>query len=183
MFRFFMPSSLRRSAPRFSFASLCVLAGGRLAQAGNAVLYVDIDAPPGGDGLSWATALNGLEQARQIADPNGAGATTYGQVWVAEGTYKPSTIYGGDPRQRFFVPTNDPAYPGGVAGNETMSEQRVPVAHPTVLSGDINAPGNISDNCYHFVFSTSGIIATAVMDGFTITGGNANASDDRGGGW
>src|SRR5688500_9660370 len=66
--------------------------------AGNQVLYVDADAPPGGNGQSWATALKDLSLARGIVDPGGGGATVYSQVWVAEGAYRPSIIFFGDPR-------------------------------------------------------------------------------------
>ncbi|MHC4501583.1 MAG: right-handed parallel beta-helix repeat-containing protein, partial [Planctomycetota bacterium] len=42
----------------------------------------------------------------------------------------------------------------------------------TILSGDIHTPGDSNDNSYHVV-TGSGTGATAVLDGFTITAGNA----------
>jgi hypothetical protein len=51
--------------------------------------------------------------------------------------------------------------------------QRDWMMHVTVLSGDIGVPNNSTDNTYH-VFYNSGLNSTAVLDGFTITGGKAN---------
>src|SRR5262249_45297902 len=61
---------------------------------------------------------------------------------------------------------------GGFAGTETLRSQRDWAAHPTVLSGDIGTPGDASDNSYHVV-SSDGLTAAAVLDGFTVTAGNA----------
>ncbi len=73
---------------------------------------------------------------------------------------------------------------GGFNGTETAADQRDPDAHVTVLSGDIGAGGDDSDNSYHVVDgSLRG--ATAVLDGFTITLGRADGgtdADDGGGG-
>jgi hypothetical protein len=51
------------------------------------------------------------------------------------------------------------------------------------LSGDIGTAGDNSDNCYHVV-TGSGVDGTSILDGLTITGGNANgtAPNNRGGG-
>ena len=43
----------------------------------------------------------------------------------------------------------------------------------TILSGDIGAANNTSDNSYHVV-TGGGSNSIAVLDGFTIQGGNAN---------
>ncbi len=48
--------------------------------------------------------------------------------------------------------------------------------YPTILSGDINQPGDINDNSYHVVVGAD----NAVLDGFTITGGNADGSGSYG---
>jgi hypothetical protein len=42
--------------------------------------------------------------------------------------------------------------------------------HASILSAEIGAPDEAGDNCYHVVVGADG----AVLDGFTITGGNAN---------
>ncbi|MGA2499091.1 MAG: choice-of-anchor D domain-containing protein [Tepidisphaeraceae bacterium] len=55
-------------------------------------------------------------------------------------------------------------------------------ANATILSGDIGAAGDNSDNSYHVVVG-SGTDRTAVLDGFTISDGNANGdSNGEGGG-
>jgi hypothetical protein len=124
------------------------------------VLYVT----PGGSGdcSTWATACT-LQAALTAA-------TSGDEVWVAEGTHTPGTI-----RSATFQLKSGVAVYGGFAGTETTRSERDWVAHPTVLSGDVGTPGDNSDNAYHVV-TGSGTDATAVLDGFTITGGNANGS-------
>ena len=54
----------------------------------------------------------------------------------------------------------------------------------TTLSGDIGTLGNNADNSYHVFNNPTGLTNSAVLDGFLITGGNANSSTlpDNGGG-
>jgi len=135
------------------------------------VVYVDADATGNNDGTSWTDAFTDLEAALSSVV---SGAV----IWVAEGTYKPASDHGlgiGD-RGRHFQLKNDVAVYGGFAGGETSRDQRLPSTHPTVLSGDIGVGGDDSDNCYH-VFRHSGVPlldGTAVLDGFTVTGGRAD---------
>ena len=65
----------------------------------------------------------------------------------------------------------------------TGATRRDIAVYETILSGDIGAPGAPSDNCYHVV-TGSATDETAVLDGFTVTDGNANGSwpRDTGGG-
>jgi hypothetical protein len=77
---------------------------------------------------------------------------------------------------------------GGFGAGGGEWRDRDPEAYETVLSGDLNEddePGfvNYSDNSYRVV-TGSGTDATARLDGFTITGGNANGfvTTDGGGG-
>lgn len=153
------------------------------AHAGNSVIFVNANAAPGGDGLSWATAFQTLDQARMLADPSGNGATTFGQVWVAAGTYFPTLQFdAGDPKSRAVVPSKNLSYLGGFIGDETSASQRDSVANETVISGDIGIPGNPSDNVFHVIRTFSATNSTAVMDGFTIRGGRAVSNEDRGAG-
>src|SRR5689334_23825612 len=63
-------------------------------------LYVDAAAAPGGHGFTWGTALNRLEDAlAYAATHSGAGAVN--EIWVAQGTYVPSTIL--DPNATFLM--------------------------------------------------------------------------------
>ena len=105
------------------------------------------------------------------------------QVWVAQGTYKPTTISN---HSLSFAMKNGVTIYGGFVGNETALSQWVlstPLA--TIISGDIGALGNSADNSYHIINNPAGLTNSAVLDGFLITGGNANGSnspDDVGGG-
>lgn len=52
---------------------------------------------------------------------------------------------------------------------------RNPTANPTVLSGDIGLAGTSSDNSYHVLTGAAGVL----IDGFTVTAGNANGTSDN----
>ncbi|MHC4478718.1 MAG: right-handed parallel beta-helix repeat-containing protein [Planctomycetota bacterium] len=152
------------------------------------VIYVDDDAPLGGDGNSWPTAYKYLQDA--LYRPPAGGD----QIWVAAGTYKPDHDEGGNvtPRQRSetFQLINGVALYGGFAGNEDPCSfdlaERDYEANETVLSGDLlgnDTPGldpcdlpndpTRAENSYHVV-TGSATDATAVLDGSTITAGNAS---------
>ena len=137
-----------------------------------------------GDCSSWANACD-LQTAL-------TGAASGDQIWVAAGVYKP----GAARTDTFQLKTGVAVY-GGFAGTETLLSERNPAANVTILSGDIdsndtNTDGNNiaetaadiqGDNAYHVV-TGSGTDATAVLDGFTITAGQANgaAPHNTGGG-
>lgn len=131
-----------------------------------------------GDGSSWADAYSDLQSAIEAA-----AVAPYGphEVWVKAGTYKPNDP---DPsntsREQWFQLKNGVAVYGGFAGGEDLRAARDFEANETILSGDIGTEGDISDNCYH-VFNHpdgSNLDATAILDGVTVTGGNANHVDD-----
>lgn len=140
------------------------------ATASCTVIYVDAGAAGSGDGSSWANAYTDLQQALAgaAARPNPANV----QLWVAAGTYRPTL---GTDRKATFQLVNGAALYGGFAVGETALEQRDWRAHPTILSGDIGVPGDPSDNSYHVV-SSANVSANTLLDGFTITGGNANGA-------
>ncbi|MBN2147237.1 MAG: Ig-like domain repeat protein [Anaerolineales bacterium] len=102
------------------------------------------------------------------------------EIWAKEGIYTPTTDI---ERCATFSLKNGVALYGGFAGDETQREQRDPETNVTTLSGEIGAVGS-SDNSYHVV-TGSNTDATAVLDGFTISGGNADGAtfpNDCGGG-
>jgi hypothetical protein len=74
---------------------------------------------------------------------------------------------------------------GGFSGTETIRSERDsdPYTNETVLSGDIGTPNFAGDNTYH-VLTGSGVGPSAVLDGFTVTKGQANGTEfeDRDGG-
>lgn len=148
-------------------------------------IYVDASRPDdAGDGRSWATAKKTLQAALTAA-------TTGYEIWVAAGTYKPTTEVGGSgDRFRTFQMKNGVEIFGGFAGNEAADfdiNNRDFETNETILSGDIGTEDDNSDNCYHVIYNNSALSInnTAILDGFTIKGGNANHPSDhnmRGGG-
>ena len=139
------------------------------------VIYVDADATGNEDGTSWANAYEELDEALDEA----ASGT---QIWVAEGTYTPTDDAD---REASFELKRGVVVLGGFTGTETSADQRTPDPDEggTVLSGDIGAAGDDGDNSYHVV-TAIGVDQTAVLDGFLVTGGNADGAvpNERGGG-
>ncbi len=131
------------------------------ASAEAAVIYVDSNATGANNGTSWTDAYTDLQAAL-------AAAVLNDQIWVAAGTYYPGAV-----RVSTFQLKNGVAVYGGFNGTETSLGQRDPATNVTILSGDIGIPGDPTDNCYHVV-TGSGTGSTAILDGFTITGGYAN---------
>jgi hypothetical protein len=132
-------------------------------------IYVDSDASPGGDGLSWGTAYRYLQDALHKPPTSGD------EIWVAAGIYKPDKGSGEtvDDRRAAFQLINGVAIYGGFAGGESSLDERDWETNETILSGDVCREGIKKDNSYHVV-NGSGTGATAVLDGFTITAGNAH---------
>ncbi|MBI5508960.1 MAG: hypothetical protein HY903_09420 [Deltaproteobacteria bacterium] len=135
------------------------------------VVFVDLGAIGGlADGSSWTNAFLTLQDGL-------AAARTLGyDIWVAAGTYHPDEGAGvtlGDTAARFRLDFAAKLY-GGFAGIEQTLAARDWVANPTVLSGDLNgddgaAFANTTDNSVNVVWVT----ADVVIDGFTVSGGNA----------
>ena len=141
------------------------------AAAGGDVIYVKVGGT--GDGSSWASAYGDLQDGLNDADPCDV-------IWVTAGTYYPTSDYGlgiGD-RGRHFRMINGVAIYGGFDGTETTLAERDVQNNETILSGDIGVPDFDYDNCYHVFYHPSGtnLDKTAILDGFTITAGNADGS-------
>ena len=124
---------------------------------------------PGGagnkSGDSWANAMSEVEFRKALEDK------TPGEYWVAEGEYTP---HDSNPDKSFVLKKNIALY-GGFAGTETQREERDWEANVTILSGAIG--GLHSNN----VVRATGVNSTAILDGFTITGGEATGGDSGGG--
>jgi predicted outer membrane repeat protein len=140
---------------------------------GSMIHYVKWDATGTNNGFSWANAYTSLQSALTVASSGD-------EIWVAAGTYKPTID---TDRTSSFSLKNGVAIYGGFAGTETLHTQRDPALHITILSGDIGAENDTSDNSYHVVIG-DGTQNTTILDGFTIMAGNANGltPNDQGGG-
>ncbi len=132
--------------------------------------YVDQNATGLNDGTTWTDAFTDLQDALTTA-------TGGDQIWVAAGIYKPANT---SDRNVSFELVGNVAIYGGFNGSENSSDERDRIANETILSGDIGAVGDNSDNSYHVVQGAVG----ATLDGFTITAGNAvGATNENGGGF
>jgi len=150
-----------------------------------ATYYVDAGATGANDGSSWEDALTDLQDALSVA---AAPPGVVEEIRVAQGIYKPDQGVGITPGDRTatFLLKNGLAIKGGYAGfGEPDPNARDIHVYETILSGDIGWVGYHGDNSYH-VITGSGTDETAVLDGFTITAGNANGPygppESRGGG-
>ncbi len=144
------------------------------------LLFVDDDATGANNGTSWTDAFDSLQDALVVA---AAARDCVTEIWVAAGTYTP-TLPDGD-RAISFQLRNDLAVYGGLAGDEDPNAfdlaDRDLVANETILSGDLNADDDpnfagYAENSSHVV-TADYADTTALLDGFTITGGNANDAD------
>jgi len=153
--------------------------------AGGRIIYVDCNAAGNNDGTSWQNAFNYLQDAL-------AAAQSCDEVWVAKGAYKPDQGAGqtpGNQNAAFLLKTCVAIYGGFPSGGGNW-EDRDPndPNNETILSGDLDSNDvDVTDPCdllteltrgensYHVV-SGSGTNDTAVLDGFTITGGNATGA-------
>ncbi len=159
---------------------LTLLALAPMATAGT--LHVDADVTTGlNDGSSWANAYQGSNGLQLALTAAGAGD----KIFVAEGLYKPTS---GSSRAISFALKNNVAIYGGFIGSESSLGERPELGvAPSVLSADLSGndgSNQYNDNSYHVVNGASRN-ATAILDGFTIQGGNANSGssdNDKGGG-
>jgi fimbrial isopeptide formation D2 family protein len=170
------------------------------------IIYVDANAPDCHSfykGTSWQCPYTNLQDALRYARAV-LGPCHSVEVRVADGTYEPdrnsANPNGSGDREATFVLINKVAIYGGYAGYGAPNPNaRYPNVYETILSGDLNGNDvdvndpcdlltepNRAENSYHVV-TASDVNETAIIDGFTIAGGNANSgeadwSDNFGGG-
>jgi predicted outer membrane repeat protein len=120
-------------------------------------VYVDVDAPAGGDGFAWSSAFNDVQTALDAA-----ASCTAPQLWVAEGQYAPN------PAQSVATITRSVEIYGGFAGTEAALSQRDVVAHPTRLGGDAWLARVVAIN---------GGYTNVRLDGFAIVNSDKGAID------
>ena len=117
------------------------------------VHYVRATAASGGDGTSWEPAYTHPQNALDAA-------LSGDQVWVAQGVYGPLH----PDRQPVLRLVQGVEVLGGFGGFESEAHQRDPGRHLTVLDGQ--------GASYHVLTGAN----SAVLDGFTVTGGNADGN-------
>jgi hypothetical protein len=153
--------------------SLCLLTMS-LAAIAQTTRYVKAVASGNSSGSSWANASGDLQLMINSS-------ANYDQVWVAAGTFKPNrradalTSITLNDRYNAFVLKADVKIYGGFAGNEaTFAERNLTLtANKSTFSGDIGTVSVIADNAYHVVIA-AGAVGAAELNGFTISGGNAD---------
>jgi predicted outer membrane repeat protein len=132
------------------------------------VIYVDRSNDSGTEnGDSWETAFTTLQVIHEIAQPGD-------EVWVAAGEYEEVNSGGGG---TFVLGLVDgvAAY-GGFDGTEQTREERDPETNVTTLDGGGLSKGAPVD-AEHVVL----MLSDTVLDGFTITGGDAGLGGTGGG--
>ena len=153
-----------------------------LAASAQTTYYVDSTrADDNGAGTSWATARKYVQSGIDMAASGDA-------VWVAKGTYKPTT--GSDQNAVITLKDGVLLY-GGFNGTETALSQRNTVYNLTILSGDLNGDDlgdaaftNTGDNSKQVLYyNTTGSnhvgAGSVYIDGFTVKGGSLS---NQGGG-
>jgi len=145
-------------------------------EAAAQTLFVDQSVSGGnGSGDSWANAMPELRTATALAQSE----PHVTEIWVAAGTYTPAPA-NGDRNATFRVGGTLQVYGGFTSGQANLADRDSnPATNGTVLSGDLNGddgPGfaNRAENA-HSVVRCTGVPASR-LDGFTVTGGNANGT-------
>ncbi|MBD2752534.1 choice-of-anchor Q domain-containing protein [Spirosoma validum] len=105
-------------------------------------------------------------------------SATGGEVWVAAGTYKPTS--GNNRAISFSMRNNVTIYGGFPADGTGTLANRQPASYTTILSGNVGNVNTAGDNSYHIINNPASLslTSTAVLDGFVITGGNANGGNN-----
>ncbi len=143
-------------------------------------IFVNAAATGSANGLSWQNAFPTLQAALQF--PRILGIPL--EIWVAKGVYRPDDGPGqiaNAANSTFRLPSDCRTY-GGFSGTETLRTQRDPIAHPTILSGDLaqddpNVDGNfiaetidaITGNNAARIVTADACFAGDAIDGFMIT--------------
>lgn len=141
------------------------------------LILVDKNATGLNNGTTWNDAYTDLQTAL-------TNFTSGKSIWVAAGVYKPGNLRA----TTFSIPQNAQLF-GGFTGTEMQLSERNIKNNTTVLSGDLldndsaiiqTSDASRQDNAYH-VITIKGSLTGIIVDGFTISGGNANGATQTGG--
>lgn len=124
------------------------------------VIYVNTNAPGGGDGSSWASAYRDLQPALQDAAISGF------EIWVAQGSY----FIIGTSDVAFTIPSGVKVF-GGFTGAETTRTSRDWLNNETILDGA---------NTFHTIVYFLNTDNTTELNGFTLQRGNADGASSIG---
>lgn len=149
----------------------------------SSTLFVDDNAPLGGDGQSWDTAYRYLQDALVAAQP-GSGIE---EIHVGQGVYEPDQDEGGNvipgARSETFQLIDGVALRGGYAGYGAADpDDREIETYETILTGDLlgndGEDFELNDeNSYHVTTGT-GVGREALLEGFTISKGTASGWEE-----
>jgi len=127
--------------------------------------YVDADAAPGGDGLSWASAFRDVRAAGEAASLE-LSPGVLREIRVAEGVY---WLYDGQDDDPFLI-LSGVWLRGGYVGQAAPEAEPDPQKHVTVLAGN-EGPARMKS-------LETVVVVQGTLDGVVVTGGhqvNANA--------
>lgn len=124
-------------------------------------LYVSPQGSTTASGSDWSNSLTlNAALARSVAGD---------EIWTLQGTYLLEATAGRT--ASFTIPAGVSLY-GGFAGSEAATNQRTS-GNYSVLSGEMGAQGDISDNAYSVVTMLSDDGNVSTLNGFTIRDGSA----------
>ncbi|HPQ42098.1 MAG TPA: right-handed parallel beta-helix repeat-containing protein, partial [bacterium] len=121
-------------------------------------IYVDVNAAGLETGLNWNDALRSLETAVRVSE-----GFSVNEIWTGDGVY-PETV----------VLHSGLALYGGFDGTETTIEDRDLENTISVIDGSAAMAG---EPAYHVV--TMNTVTDCILNGFTITGGNASGIEHQ----
>ena len=163
-----------------TFLLVIILLATNILKAAPAVIYVNDNASGDNDGSCWADAFTTLQAALDYA-------TAGDQIWIAAGTYYPTSSYGlsgNNNRYLHFRMKAGVKIYGGFAGNENPAtfnlNSRNFNLNTTILSGDVDVKGRKEDNSFHVIYHPEGLCLTgaALLDGVTVTDGYASGGGE-----
>ncbi len=160
-------------------AHLAALATASAVQAQSRIVYVDDDAPAGGDGASWSHAFNDLQDALDAIRYSGDVFSPIDlELRIAQGVYHPDRGTGSRHMPFEFRSTITSGMSlsvlGGFAGLSSPTPDRRDIAaYRTILSGDLNDddfPGQFIRADNSFTIVNAGDCGSMLFDGLEISG-------------